>query len=243
MGSRTTPYGFSMAAATSARHRTGHSSHDGHKARLVFFDAETQAAIGAYLEARADNLRPLWLERSPVRSGGTCRLSGSDHPDHHQSSTGADPPDSESWRLWDQRTRPDATPAVGMNAMGRAVRLSARSHASGDVDLCATGTDSCVVELFEHLDEPGRRIELPAIHVVDGGPWPTVMAVVIALTHGEQANEPVIPTPVVGGVRARTPGVIDRVHAPRDVVNEEHTHEPAPDQDTGTTSAPDRGPG
>src|SRR5919202_1318808 len=86
------------------------------------------------------------------------------------------------------------------------------------------------VELFEHLDEPGRRIELPAIHAVDGGPWPTVMAVVIALTHGEQANEPVVPTPVVGGIRARTPGVTDRVHAPRDVVNEEHTHEPAPDQ-------------
>ena len=33
MGSRTTPYGFSLAAATSARHRKGHSSHDGHKTR------------------------------------------------------------------------------------------------------------------------------------------------------------------------------------------------------------------
>ena len=71
MGSRTTPYGFSMAAATSARHRKGHSSHDGHKARLVFFDAETQAAIGAYLEARADNLRPLWLASNQEWGGAT----------------------------------------------------------------------------------------------------------------------------------------------------------------------------
>ena len=131
--------------------------------------------------AMSPHLSSRWLatwevgpERSPMRSGDTCHLSGSDHPDHRQSSTGAAPPDNESRRLWDQHTRPDATPAVGMNAMGRAVRLSARSHASGDVDLCATGTDSCVVGLRRNrtkrphvpADQGHLRATTPHLHRV-----------------------------------------------------------------------------
>lgn len=53
----------------------------GEKERVVFFDAATQAAIGAYLQARADTLAPLFLRhdnrrgRSAGHGGERWRLS------------------------------------------------------------------------------------------------------------------------------------------------------------------------
>ena len=59
---------------------------------------------------------------------------------------------------------------------------------------------------------------------------PAVVAVVIALSHREQAHQPVFVTAVSSGVRPRAPGVAHRVDASGNVMNEEHPHESTPDQ-------------
>lgn len=62
------------------------------------------------------------------------------------------------------------------------------------------------------------------------GGWKSMMRVVPAFTHPEDAEQGIVPALIIAVIGLRTPYVADRVDAPGNMVNEKDSHQSAPDE-------------
>src|SRR6516165_7299147 len=101
---------------------------------------------------------------------------------------------------------------------------------SGDSPSCGQPDVPGEAEQGESADDPVARVELPPPQTVAGRGRKSVVIVVPSFPQGQDAEEEIVPTVVVGRVGLATPQMTDGVDAPGHVVGQAHPDEAAPQE-------------